>query len=114
MSAPGAAFDLFGPFVLLSATATIDHGEPVTVWQQVDLNAWRRIEADPPLRADFERRMRYDLGIALADRLNPTITVHEPPSPGGPVSDALARADAAMGGEPEPEHCRPLELGSEG
>lgn len=103
----------FGSFVVLTATATVD-AEEVTVQQQVDLAAWRHIEREPQLRADYERRLRFELAAALVDRLEPTITVHEPALLGEAVSDALARADAAMRNEPEPEHCRSLELGSEG
>jgi len=88
-----AAFYPFGPFVILTATVTVD-GEPVTVQQQVDRAVWKRIDADPPLRADYERRLRYQLAVALVDRLTPTITVHEPAPPGEAVSTALARDDA--------------------
>lgn len=107
-----AAFFAFGPFVILTATVTVD-GEPVTAQQQVDRAVWQRIAADPPLRADYERRLRYDLAVALVDRLEPAVTVHDPTPPGEAVSNALARADAAMRNEPVPEHCRSLELGSE-
>ncbi|MFE2181399.1 hypothetical protein [Streptomyces sp. NPDC059455] len=108
-----AAFYPFGPFVVLTATVTVD-GEPVTVQQQVDRAVWKRIDADPPLRADYERRLRYELAVALVDRLAPAVSVYEPAPPGDVVSNALSRADAAMRNEPEPEHCRSRELGSEG
>ncbi len=53
--------------------------------------------------------------MALVERLAPTVTVYEPPvPPGEAVSAALTGAGAAMRNEPEPEHCRSLELGSEG
>jgi hypothetical protein len=109
----GAAFNPFGPFVILTATVALD-GEEVTAQQQIDLAAWRHIDRDPQLRANYERTLRNHLAAALVDRLQPTITVHEPVHLGEAVSDALARADAAMRNEPEPEHCRSLELGSEG
>ncbi|MFE6522279.1 hypothetical protein [Streptomyces sp. NPDC057794] len=108
----GADFNPFGPFVVLTATVALN-GEEVTVQQQIDRAAWRHIDRDPQLRADFERTLRHHLAAALVDRLEPTITVHEPVHPDEAVSAALARADAAMRNEPEPEHCRPLELGSE-
>ncbi|MFF4057661.1 hypothetical protein ACFYZ0_18130 [Streptomyces sp. NPDC001708] len=111
--APGRPFYAFGPFVVLTATVTVG-GEPVTVHQQVDRAVWLRIAVDPPLRADYERRLRYDLAVSLVDRLDPTVTVHDPIPRDEAVSNALARADAAMRNEPEPEHCRSLELGSEG
>ncbi|MFJ4084955.1 hypothetical protein ACIP2Z_39180 [Streptomyces iakyrus] len=109
----GAAFNPFGPFVILTAAVTVD-GEEVTVQQQIDLAAWRHIDRDPQMRATYERTLRGHLAAALVDRLEPTITVHEPAHLGEAVSAALARADAAMRNEPEPEHCRSLELGSEG
>ncbi|MEV6537460.1 hypothetical protein AB0M86_49545 [Streptomyces sp. NPDC051639] len=46
---------------------------------------------NPSPSPDFERRMRYELAVALVDRLTPTVTVYESASPGGPMSDALAR-----------------------
>lgn len=98
----GDAFNPFGPFVILTATVAMN-GEPVTVQQQIDRAVWARITADPPVRADLERRMRYDLAVALVDRLAPTVTVHDPVPPGEAVSAALARADAALRNEPEPE-----------
>ncbi|MGW4087039.1 hypothetical protein ACWEGS_28805 [Streptomyces sp. NPDC004822] len=110
--ATGAAFNPFGPFVILTATVTVDGGE-VTVQRQIDLAAWRHIDRDPQLRAVYERTVRNDLAAALVDRLEPTITVHEPAHLRDAVYGALARADAAIRNEPEPEHCRSLELGSE-
>ena len=109
----GAAFNPFGPSVILTAAVAVD-GEEVTVQRQIDLAAWRHIDRDPQMRATYERTIRYDLAAALVDRLEPTITVHEPAHLGEAVSYALTRADAAMRNEPEPEHCRSLELGSEG
>ncbi|QOV40217.1 hypothetical protein IM697_18520 [Streptomyces ferrugineus] len=108
-----AAFNPFGPFVVLAATVTVD-GEEITVQQQIDRAAWRCIDRDPQLRADYERTLHHHLAAALVERLSPTVTVYEPAPLGESVSDALARADAAMRNEPEPEHCRSLELGSEG
>ncbi|MFM9629790.1 MULTISPECIES: hypothetical protein [Streptomyces] len=106
--------DPFGPLVVLAATVTVN-GESVTVQQPIDRAVWTRIAADPPLRADYERSLHNRLAITLVERLAPTVTVYEPPvSPGEAVSAALARADAEMRNEPEPEHCRSLELGSEG
>lgn len=111
MNAPGP-FELFGPLVFLSATVTVN-GEDVTVQQPIDRAVWTRIAADPPLRADYERSLRNHLAAALVERLAPTVTVYEPPvPPSEAVSAALTRADAAM--RNEPEHCRSLELGSEG
>jgi hypothetical protein len=106
----GAAFNPFGPSVILTATVALDD-EEVTVQQQIDLAAWRHIDRDPQTRAAYERTLRLELAVALVDRLEPTITVHEPAHLGEAVSAALARADAAM--RNEPEHCRSLELGSE-
>ncbi|MFE4582644.1 hypothetical protein [Streptomyces chartreusis] len=113
-SAPvyGAAFNPFGPSVILTATVALD-GEEVTVQQQIDLAAWRYIDRDPQLRADYEGTLRNHLAAALVDRLEPTNTVHEPAHLGDAVSDALARTDAAMRNEPEPQHCRPLSLPGE-
>ncbi|MEU6462217.1 hypothetical protein [Streptomyces sp. NPDC046976] len=78
----GTGFDLFAPFVILSATATTGP-ETVTVQEQVDRAAWRYIDRDPGLRAGYERRLRQKLGEALVDRIDPAITVHEPPVPPG-------------------------------
>ncbi|WP_093711074.1 hypothetical protein [Streptomyces sp. 2131.1] len=103
----------FGAFVVLTATVTVN-GAEVTVQQQIDRAAWRCIEADPQARAGYERSLRNHLAAALADRLQPTITVYEPVHLSEAVSDALVRADAAMREEPEPEHCRSLELGPKG
>jgi hypothetical protein len=94
----GATFNPFGPFVILTATVAVD-GEEVTVQQQIDHTAWRYIDRDPQLRADYERTLRNHLAAALVDRLEPTITVHEPAHLGEAVSGALARADAAMRNE---------------
>ncbi|MEU2354550.1 hypothetical protein ABZ599_16535 [Streptomyces misionensis] len=102
----GVAFNPFGPFVVLTATATVN-SEEVTVQEQVDRAAWWRISSDAQLRADYEQRLRHRLAAAFVDRLSPTITVHEPPVPlGDAVSAALARADAAMRNESEPERCQ--------
>ncbi|MFI7299311.1 hypothetical protein [Streptomyces sp. NPDC050121] len=106
----GAAFNPFGPFVILAATVAVD-GEEVTVQQQIDRAAWRIIDGDPQLRADYERSLRNGLAGALVDRLAPAITVYEPTLPGEAVSDAPARTDATM--RNEPELCQSLELGSE-
>ncbi|MEV8344620.1 hypothetical protein [Streptomyces niveus] len=109
-----ATFNPFGPFVILTASVSVDD-EQVTVQQQIDRAAWRYIDRDPQLRADYEQSVRHHLAAALVDRLAPTITVHEPAPPlGEAVSETLARADAAMRNEPDPEHCRSLEPGSEG
>ena len=78
------------------------NGEPVTVHQQIDRAAWRHIDRDPHVRAGYERSLRHNLAAALVNRLEPTITVHDPTLPGAAVSAALARADAAMRNEPEP------------
>ena len=95
----GAAFNPFGPFVILTATVVVN-GEEVTIQQQVDHAAWRHIDADPQVRASYERTLHQRLADALVDRLEPTITVHEPARVGEAVSDALARADAAMRNQP--------------
>ncbi|MFD9190345.1 hypothetical protein ACFWCA_19205 [Streptomyces phaeochromogenes] len=109
--ANGGPFYAFGPFVVLAATVTVD-GEDVTVQQVVDRLAWRCIDADPAMRAAYERRLRHDLAAALVDRLAPTVTVteHDPTPVGEAVSAALARADAAMHNQPEPESCPPLSI----
>ncbi|MFE7072614.1 hypothetical protein ACFU96_21285 [Streptomyces sp. NPDC057620] len=98
----------FDSFVVLAATVTVD-GEPVTVQQWVDRQVWRRVDADPAMRAAYERRLHHDLAAALVDRLAPAVTVTErdPTPPGEAVSAALARADAAMRNQPEPEHRSP-------
>ncbi|MGX1268014.1 hypothetical protein [Streptomyces phaeoluteigriseus] len=117
MSAPDPSpFAFGGPFdalVVLAATATVN-GETVTVQQPVDRVAWQCIAADPATRAAYEQRLRHRLVDALVERLAPTVTVHHPTPMSEAVSAALARADAAMRNQPEPEHCRSLELGSEG
>ncbi|MCX4976496.1 hypothetical protein [Streptomyces sp. NBC_00620] len=111
----GAAFNAFGPSVILAATVTVN-GETVTVQQDVDRAVWQRISSDPRLRADYERSLRQGLAAAVVERLNPSVTVHVPVPPGEAVSAALKRADATMRdeAEPEAEHCRRVELGSEG
>ncbi|MBK3639528.1 hypothetical protein [Streptomyces sp. MBT33] len=106
----GAAFNPFGPFVILAATVAVD-GEEVTVQQQIDRAAWRIIDGDPQLRADYERGLRNELAGALVDRLAPAITVYELAPPGEAVPDAPARTDTTM--RNEPELCQSLELGSE-
>ncbi|WP_181805668.1 hypothetical protein [Streptomyces shenzhenensis] len=106
----GTAFNPFGPFVILAATVAVD-GEEVTVQQQIDRAAWRIIDGDPQLRANYERVLRHGLAGALVDRLALAITVHEPAPPGGVVSDAPAHTDATM--RDETELCQSLELGSE-
>jgi hypothetical protein len=106
------AFAPFGPMVVLAATITVN-GEPVTVQQDIDSAVWRHVDSDPPLRAEYERHLRYELAVALVDRITPTITVYEPKSVGEVLSGTLARADAAMRNVQEPEPCQSLELRSE-
>ncbi|MFJ3673801.1 hypothetical protein ACIPSE_45900 [Streptomyces sp. NPDC090106] len=62
----------------------------------MDHAGWRRVEADPLLRAEYERRIRYDLVAAVAERLEMSVAVDELAVPGEEMADALARADAAM------------------
>ncbi|MFE1206404.1 hypothetical protein ACFW5V_32475 [Streptomyces sp. NPDC058762] len=89
----------FGAFVVLTATVVVN-GDEVTIQQQVDHAAWRHIDADPQVRASYERALHQRLADALLDRLEPTITVHEPVRVGEAVSDALARADAGRRNQP--------------
>ncbi|MFD3309383.1 hypothetical protein [Streptomyces sp. NPDC058656] len=109
--ANGGLFHAFGPFVVLSATVTIG-GEDITVQQPIDRAVWEHIAAAPPMRAEYERRLRHRLADALVDRLAPAVTVHDPAPVSEAVPVALARADAAMRNESEPEPCPPIELSS--
>ncbi|MDH6629391.1 hypothetical protein M2271_007227 [Streptomyces sp. LBL] len=104
--ATGGLFHALGPFVVLTATVTVD-GETVTVQQPVDRAVWQHIAADPAMRAAYERGLRHRLAVALVARLAPAVTVHDPTPPGEAVSGALARADAAMRNQPAPEQRTP-------
>ncbi|WP_369241973.1 hypothetical protein AB5J56_43995 [Streptomyces sp. R21] len=52
------AFNPFGPFVIMTATV-IGDGETVTVEEQTDRAARKCMASNPPLRTEYERRLRH-------------------------------------------------------